>query len=163
MQKLIAYAANANSSPQSLFTGDSITTYLPTKAGAASATIITPSGKSVPLPIQKKDDSAFVEYADTRLPGIYSVAVEGQPKQLFALNLPQSESDPEKLSAEALQTFARQSGATLLQAEDSLELPPPKGGFGREIWTPLLWLVLALLFAESLLLQRFHLRREQTP
>lgn len=163
MQKLIAYAANANSSPQSLFTGDSITAYLPAKVGAASATIITPSGKSFPLPIQKKDDSAFVEYADTRLPGIYSVAVEGQPKQLFALNLSQSESDPEKLSTEALQTFARQSGATLLQAEDSLELPPPKGGFGREIWTPLLWLVLALLFAESLLLQRFHLRREQTP
>ena len=163
MQKLIAYAANANSSPQSLFTGDSITAYLPTKVGAASARIITPTGKSVPLPIQKKDDSAFVEYADTRLPGIYSVATEGQPNQLFALNLPQSESNPEKLSAEALQTFARQSGATLLQTEDSLELPPPQGGFGREIWTPLLWLVLALLFAESLLLQRFHLRKEPTP
>jgi uncharacterized membrane protein len=162
MQKLVAYAASANSNPQNLFTGDSIIAPLPAKTSTASATIITPAGKSFPLPIQKKDDSAFVEYADTRLPGIYAVTIEGQPNQLFALNLPRSESDPEKLSAEALQTLAHEWGATLLKTEDSLELPPPQGGFGREIRTPLLWLVLALLFSESLLLQRFHSRKEHT-
>ena len=163
MQKVIAYAANATSSPQNLSTGDTITAYLPKKIGNSTATIITPSGKSFPLAIQKKDDSVFVEYPDTRLPGVYTVASDDQPNQLFAVNLSQLESDPEKLSEDATQAIAHQYGASLLHAGDSLEIPPAKGAFGREIWTPLLWTVLIILFLESILLQRFRLKKETTP
>jgi hypothetical protein len=102
---------------------------------------------------------ATAEFADTRHPGLYQVSVPEGDVQLFAANLPREESNPEKLSDEALSSLASGAGASVAKTTAELQAAEVERTEGREVWRPLLWLTLAFLFLELLIQQSFSHRK----
>jgi hypothetical protein len=96
------------------------------------------------------------------LPGFYEVGLPDGGVQLFAVNLPREESNPEKLAEAEVAALASGAGATLANDPSALRAATEERTEGREVWRPLLWITLLFLFLEPLIQQRFSQRRGGT-
>ena len=109
------------------FVNESVNIEVPDDSGAII--IKTPSGLEYEL---KRGTS---EFAETRLPGIYTVVSDGEPSYNFAVNIDPAESDLEKISAQSIEKDAEQEGIFVKVF--------------REIWSYFLWGAVALFISES--------------
>src|SRR5690606_17339114 len=89
-------------------------------------------------------------YRVPALPGIYRVIGDAGPLEAFAVNPPASESDLARL--EPRRIAATLPGWTLRLADDATSWARHvfHRRLGREVWRPLLFLVLAVLLVEAL-------------
>src|SRR5262249_11407794 len=97
-------------------------------------------------------------YTDTKLAGLYRVAVPGsKAADAFAVGLPSEESNlaPAEPTVAATQAGLPANRLTVARTPEQLQASVRRSRYGAEIWRPLVWIVLPLLFLESLLAQRF--------
>jgi len=78
----------------------------------------------------------------------------------FAVNLPPDESDltPTDPAAAVTQAGLPADHLTVAATPAQLEASVRRSRYGAEVWRPLLWVLIPLLFLESLLAQRFGRR-----
>ena len=69
LQRLSVYLASTVYPPHNLDTGHAISAFLPVADAGKKATLTTPNGGVVELPIVKKGNRAVVEYSRTQQPG----------------------------------------------------------------------------------------------
>jgi hypothetical protein len=101
-------------------------------------------------------------YTDTRQAGIYAVAVQGSnTHDAFAVSLPDNESDltmPSDVRQAAVQAGLPAERLTVAATPQQLQSSVRNSRYGAEVWKPLIYVVIALLFLESFLAQLFGRR-----
>ena len=92
----------------------------------------------------------------TSRPGTYTLtAPDGGPTP-FVVSTARAESDLRQLTEPERKALAESLKATLLASVADYQQMDKDRRFGREVWKPLLWAVLALCFIELLLVQWFR-------
>lgn len=125
------------------------------------ATIELPSdGKTEPPPTQAACVELFemlpqLAFDETDLAGVYRVAIPEAPPLRFAVAGRAEESTLESLSEEQLQQLASAATVTRFGKSEPLAAMLEKTRVGTELWLPLVLLLIALAFAESVLADRF--------
>lgn len=102
-------------------------------------------------------------------PGIYvlstrkkmpaGLTTRDQDEIQFRVNIADEELTSGILGNSALRNLTGPSGATVLAADASIQEWIQEARFGRELWRPLLYIVLALLIAEMVLANIYHTPR----
>ena len=159
MQRLAIHAGSAMLPPHNVGTGQPLTALLAPELAGKQASVRCPDGSTQVVPVRAGKPFATAEFTDTRQPGLYQVSTPDGGVQLFAANLPREESNPEKLSDEELASFAAGAGASLARTPPELKAAEAERTVGREVWRPLLWLTLVLLFLELWVQQRFSQKK----
>lgn len=170
MQRLITHLATKNTPAPYHLSGSELQYNLTENQAAQPLHIIDPLNQPHPLTINlpqklntsKKDtptlSSPNIQYQQTFLPGIYQLREanhpENPPLKQFAFNPDPAESNLQTLSPEQVQTISERLDATYANDYNDYQKHDRQRRFGAEIWQPLLFLVLALLFGEVFLQQR---------
>lgn len=169
MQQLIATMATRLTPPQNVSTGDRAVSFLAAPENANSTddataaargeslslTVTTPAGTRQQITAPRRGQHYVVEYANTLQPGVYELSAADLPTSHFVATTSRAESELTSLSAERLQTLANDMQAGVVaDANDYLAQDRLRRN-GWEIWKLALMALLAFLFLELLLQQRF--------
>lgn len=153
MQRLAAYLATDSMPPRNLKPGEMISAHFPAREAGREMKLETPSGDEVGLQITEGTGSSLVEYDQTQAAGVYKLKIEPSPPIYFVVQPSFKESDLQRLSDDELEGYADRLGAAIVRSALEFQALDRDQRFGREIWEPLLWIVLFLLFAEMALQQ----------
>jgi len=112
---------------------------------------VDPEGGRTPLDAAPVEEMVRLRSEPTRLPGIYRFQdASGAVVASFAVNLDPAEGDLAPAEVSSIERlFGR--GARYLELGQPVTRDLLQGRYGRELWRPLLMLVLGLLVVESLL------------
>ena len=156
MQQLVTYLAAKFDPPRNVDIGRPLVAVLPAAMAGKKLDLTDPAGVKHKLTVTNEAGRALVHYDDTRLPGLY---ILDTPLH-FVVNTTRAESDLTQLTGDELKSVAKPWNAAVVSSWDEYRDHEQRQRFGREIWRPLLWALLALIFAEIFLQQRFgRLRR----
>ena len=120
---------------------------------------LTISEKPTKISGEQNEAQKSVNPPMIRWPGVYRVkspdgssAVNGQV--FLAAGVPASESDTKLMTQEQLQQLASSFGATTVDSADSFQVMQQVRRDGKEIWRPLVMVLLVFLFGEIFLARR---------
>ncbi len=98
MHELLRFAVTT-SDRRTVRVGDTLEEFLPATSVGLTATVTGPENLSVSVPVVAGDDVGLVRFGDATLSGLYRVGLGSQRDRLFAVNVPEGESDLRKLDA----------------------------------------------------------------
>jgi hypothetical protein len=162
MQRLSIYLASTVFPPRNLEVSKPLVAFLPVGAAGKKASLLLPNGSLVDVPVVKKGERGVVEYARTQEPGLYTLNAPGGLTTHFVINASRRESDLTKLTDAEIADFAKSHGVAVVHSGTEYKQLDRSRRYGSEFWRPLLLLLLALLFAELFLQQRFSRVRRST-
>lgn len=155
MQQLVTYLASTVYPPRNVGVGQQLAALLGPENADKTAIITDPEGRRHEIKAQLRDDHCLVEFGQTELPGLYVLETPDNETIHFVVNTSSKESDLSLLDDAEFSELARLMRAEAVSsAEQYLQLDIRRR-FGREIWKYLLAGVLALVFVEVVLQQRF--------
>ncbi|MHC4401319.1 MAG: BatA domain-containing protein [Planctomycetota bacterium] len=155
----LGYAIGEQIKQRNLEVGQPLGTTVSAEAADGPLTIRRPDGGRDQIKIRAEETSGTWGYSDTTTSGVYSAQFDSPeaPSQSFAVNVDPAESDlkritPKKLEEEVLTglPFQYQTGWEQVDAE-----PASRPHLGSGLAKALLYAVLVLLLAETLLAWRF--------
>lgn len=155
LQRLAVYLASTVEPPRNLETGRPLSAFFPPESAGKQAWLTLPDGGAVGVPVLNKAGRGVVEFSRTGSPGLYTLAGPDGSVAHYAYNAPRRESDLERLSAKEVEAFARENGVGLVHSAAEYEDMERARRFGRELWRPLLWVLLGVVFLEMILEQVF--------
>lgn len=166
MQRLVTHVAASSAPPVNLLAGEPLRAIYPEAVAGQRLVVVDATGQEHVTEVRELDGRGVLEFTATERPGLYRVlppawegpAEDAPGEQRFAFNLSLLESDLTPLSEEQLTALASEMNAELVRSAADHSVLDRARRFGQEIWKPLLWVVLVLLFAE-LLLQQWMARR----
>ena len=158
MQRLVTYLASTVDPPRNLTAGRKLVAFLPAEMAEQDVAIKDPAGVDRVIKVKKEGARGVVEFEDTSAPGIYTVTDAERKQQFFAVNLDRGESDIEVLGEKEVALLAEEMEANLVKSYEEYTELDKERRFGVEIWKPILYALLALLFGE-LLFQQWIARR----
>jgi hypothetical protein len=165
MQRLVTYLGSAVVPPRNLEVGrplvalSALTTPAGGNDGSKPARLVRPDATSADLAPARKGEEAVYETGDTWLPGLYALDVPGSGTVHYVFNTPRDESALALLDAPAFRALAQKLGASPVSDLAGFRELDSLRRHGREIWHPLLWVLLAVAFGEQLLARRIGGRR----
>lgn len=155
LQRLTVYLASTVFPPRNLEVNKPIVAFLPVSDAGKRVILNDPTGASIELPIVKQGERGVVEYGQTQRPGLYLInAPDGSPIH-YVVNTSRRESNLEKLTDPEIATIGKEMGAQVINTFAEFEEVENTRRYGRELWRILLWVILALIFFELFLEQRF--------
>lgn len=159
MQQLVATMATRLSPQINLQTGEAAVCLYPAtaddSADSISLTITRPDGTRQPITGRRQDDQYVIDYTDTLQPGVYRLTAADLPTEHFVTTTSRSESSLSGLTKEELDSLATGLNAGIVSgATDYLQQDRLRRN-GWEVWKIALAILLAFLFLELLLQQRF--------
>lgn len=155
-QQLVAYLACGREAQLNLEPGEPLLAAFPASSAGKEAIIRTPGGQEARSLAVERGGRAVVEYRHTAAPGLYTVLPAGDPPMVFSVNAGREESDLDRLSAAELEGLAAEAGGKILKAGAGFKEQLESQRRGAELWKPLLAAVIAFLFLELLLEQKFE-------
>ncbi len=162
MQRLSVYLASTIFPPRNLDVGKPVVAFLGAADAGKKVMLAKPDGATIEVSIVKKGDRGVVEFAKTQQPGLYTLTLpDGSPIH-YVVNASRRESDLAKLTDKEIAEFAREHGVALVSSGGEFKQLDHTRRFGMEFWRPLLWALLALIFAELWLQQKFGTVRQPT-
>jgi hypothetical protein len=114
-----------------------------------------PGGIPVELPVVQQGARGVLEYSNTQKPGIYKLTLPDGDGIHFVVNASRKESDLRRLSAGEIGGLAAANGVDLVSSAEEYLQRDRALRFGRELWKPLLWGLLAVVLVELVLAQFF--------
>ena len=163
-QQIASYLADQVTPPRNLLSGSTLTHYLPEGEPEENQNyqLTLPNGQMRTLVPNTKGKRALVEFADTRLHGIYKLKSENNNVVYFAVGASSSESRLERLSKEEIKDKTMGLAETIDIIDGTNNNPliayrklDNERKFGRETWKILLGAVLALILLEVILQRSF--------
>jgi hypothetical protein len=154
MQQLITYLAAKFDPPRNVDIGHPLLAALPAAFGGKTLELTDPAGRKHRLAVTVEGGRALAQFDETRQPGLYLLEMPDGTPIHFVVNTSRAESDLTQLAANELAAAAKPFDATIVNSWDEYRQLEQRRRYGREIWRPLLWLLLGLVFAELLLAQR---------
>jgi hypothetical protein len=155
MQRLCVYLASTVFPSRNLDVGKPLVAFLASADAGKKARLTEPDGTPVEITIVKKGERGVVEFAQTQQPGLYTLTLPDGTLLDYVVNAGRRESDLAKLTGKEIADFAREHKVALVQNGAEFKQLDHTRRFGLEFWRALLWALLALIFAELFLQQRF--------
>ena len=158
VQQLVTAAATRTAPPRNVAAGDPIVTPLPDGADAdGTVAVETPDGRRRTATVSVEGDARFARFDDTREPGFYAMTLPGASAEVvrFAAETDRGESDLATMNGERLAALAERLGAERVESAADYLARDDLRRHGREVWKWLLAGLLACLFLELVLQQRF--------
>lgn len=162
MQRLSIYLASTVFPPRNLEVSKPLVAFLPASDAGKKASLSLPDGSAREVAVVKKGERGVVEYPKTQQPGLYTLGSPSGTVTHFVINTSRRESDLQKLSDAEIADFAKSHGVSVIHSGAEYKQLDHSRRFGSEFWRSLLWLLLALIFAELFLQQRFSRVRRAT-
>lgn len=159
--QLVSYLGEGPSSHRNLQQDEPLFLSLPLTDANKSVRITLPNGQPVTQSSALDARGVTFRYTNTAQAGLYRVAVAGsKTTDAFAVGMPPGESDltPTDPAQAITQAGLPAKSLTVAANPTQLEASVRRSRYGAELWRPLVWLVLPLLFLESFLAQRFGRR-----
>jgi hypothetical protein len=156
MQRLIGHLHAVSNETAKLKAGEPIFAQVPVETVAPA--IRSPDGSAHAPVIEKTKDCWTIRFEKTLQPGFYTLERVGSNARSFAVNADRLESDPARLATAEIESLSKKIGADLVRNMDDLIDSIASTQKGRELWRPLLLVLLVFLFAEIALQQRFNPR-----
>jgi len=148
MQRLVTYLAASVEPPRNVDAESKLVAFLPESAAGKELSMTKPSGSEELVAVRKEGARGIVEFSDTSDPGIYRLTDGDGRAQYFAVNLDRRESDIRTLDEDQMKSLAIEMEANLVTDWDGYTSLDKVRRTGIEFWKPLLYVVLALVFAE---------------
>jgi hypothetical protein len=158
MRELVLSAAVTPAPPRNVAVGAPLVALLPANAIGSAATFVDPDGVEHAVTVASRDGAGWVEYRDTARPGVYTLRSSGGALP-FVVTAAREESDITPLPGDRLAAVAREAGAAIVTSGDQYAALDQTRRFGREVWRPVFWCVVGLLFTEIFLQQWFTRRK----
>lgn len=155
MQRLAIYLASTVFPPRNLDVSKPLVAFLPLADAGKKASLLLPDGSSREVPVAKKGERGVVEFAKTQQPGLYTLTSPSGVATHFVVNTSRRESDLQRLTDAEIADFAKSHGVSVVHSGAEYKQLDRTRRYGSEFWRSLLWLLLALIFAELFLQQRF--------
>ena len=159
VQEILAFCLSSQQHRRSLLVGQALNMSVAAAASEVDATVERPDGAVRALPLECDGDYCHVEYSDTLLSGIYTArfASPVDRSASFAVNVDTAEGNLTQLSETELRDKVWPDIPLLVQTTWQNFEPPTTGSVAPRGSVPvdLLYVVLGLLFVESLLAWRF--------
>lgn len=162
VQQLASYLADQVTPPRNLFSGSTITHYLPEDRSGEKFNLQLPNGQMRNLVSKTVGEKVIVEFPETRLPGVYQLKSGNKEVVHFSVVSSPSESQLERLSDKEIKEktagFAETVDiidGTQNNAFKNYQKLDQERTFGRETWKILLSAVLALILLEIILQRSF--------
>ena len=155
LQRLSVYLASTVYPPRNLDVGKPLVAFLPVADAGKKATVITPDGTPTEVVIVKKGERGVVEFGKTQRPGLYTLNPPGGSPVYYVVNASRRESDLQKLTDKEIADFAKTHGVSLVHSGAEYKQLDHTRRYGFEMWRPLLWAILGLVFLELFLQQKF--------
>ena len=160
VQEWMTWMITRGATSHNLQVGSTATAHLPADAAERPLQWWTPAGEQQTLMPTQRGERAVVETAATRLRGVYTLRGEAIDPIVYVAQADSRESDLQRISDDSLRHVASLLGAQIRPSADAYVSADRRGRFGREIWRPMLWALLALMGLEMVLQQRFARVRE---
>jgi hypothetical protein len=154
MQQLVTYLAAKFDPPRNVDIGRPLVAILPASLAGKTLNLSDPDGHKHKLAVMSGGGRAFVSFSETRRPGLYILEIPNQSPVHFVVNTSRAESDLAQLTADEIKAAAKPFNANVVTSWDEYRALEQRRRYGREFWRPLLWTLLALIFAELFLQQR---------
>ena len=155
VQRLCVYLASNVYPPRNLEVGQQLVSFLPGSAAGKKATLTGPENAAVEIPVVKKGERGVVEYGPIFQPGLYTLVPPGLPPIHYVVNADRKESDLARLNDTEIAEFAKVHGVPVVRSSSEYRDIEHAQRFGRELWKWALIGLLALIFLELLLEQKF--------
>jgi hypothetical protein len=155
VQRLCVYLASTVFPPRNLAVGGQIVAFLPAASVGKKALITGPDGIPAEVPVAKKGERGVIEFGPVSTPGLYTLVPPGGAPVHYVVNADRRESDLARLSAAEIAEFAKVHGVPVVRSATEYRDLEQSQRFGRELWKWLLLGLLAFIFLELMLQQRF--------
>jgi hypothetical protein len=155
MQRLVLQSCISSQSPHNVIAGSPLIASFETLLSNQPILVTLPDGATTQCLAKREDSHTRVEFFETHQLGIYQLTTPDGELRKFAINMAKGESDPAKLESSEIQDIARRMQAGLAHTNEELLVSVHEENHGKEIWRPILWLILGLLIGEIFFLQRF--------
>jgi hypothetical protein len=155
LQRLSVYLASTIYPPRNLDAGRPLVAFFPAGDAGRNATLTTSEGATIELPIVKKGTRGVAEFGHTEAPGVYTLRSPGGPPVHYVVNASRRESDLQRLTGNEIADLAKQHGFALVHNGAEYKSLDRSRRYGREMWKPLLWSLLGVVFLEMVIEQRF--------
>ena len=155
LQRLSIYLASTVYPPRNLDVGKPIVAFLPAADAGKKAMLSTPEGVTLEVPIVKKNERGVAEFGRTQHPGLYTLTPPSGQPIAYVVNASRKESDLQKLTQKEIADFAKTHGVKVVHSGAEYRELDHAQRYGLELWRPLLWALLAVLFLEIFLQQKF--------
>ena len=159
MQRLVTYLAASVEPARNVSAESKLLAFLPASQIEKKVTVTKPGGGEDIVEVKKEGARGVFEYMDTSDPGIYQMVDADGKNYFFAVNLDRAESDIRTLDEDEVRALAIELGANLVTDWDEYANLDKVRRTGVELWRPLLYVVLALIFAELFYQQWLGRRR----
>jgi len=153
MQQLVTYLAAKFDPPRNVDIGRPLIAVLPAALGGKTLELTDPAGRKHHLIATNAAGRALVTCNETRRPGLYILHPPTNSPLHFVVNTSRAESDLTQLTPDEIKAVAKPWNANVVRSWDEYHQLEQRRRFGREIWRPLLWTLLGLIFAELFLAQ----------
>ncbi len=160
LQRLSVYLASTIYPSRNLDVGKPLIALLPAADAGKKATITNPDGAAVEVLIVKKGERGVVEFGKTQRPGLYTLTAAGGQPVHYVVNASRRESDLQRLSDAEIADFAKQHGVAVVHNGAEYKALDQSRRFGTELWKPILWALLGMVFVEVVVEQKFAGRRK---
>ena len=158
-QRLVTYLASTVYPPRNVEVGKPLVAFFDKALSGKRATMIDAGGKQHEFPLIGKESRAVAEFTETQRPGLYKLMAPGAEPVHFVVNTSRAESDLKTLTAGERDSIAKSVNATLVNSFEEYQKADRQRRFGQEIWKPLFWILLVLLFGEILFQQWINRRK----
>jgi len=154
MQQLVTYLAAQFAPPRNVDIGQPLIAVLPAALSGKTLELSDPDGRKHKLTVRSAGGRALATFADTRRPGLYILELPDKTPVHFVVNTTRAESDLAPLTADEIKAVARPFHAEIVRSWNEYRQLEQRRRYGRELWRPLLWALLGLVFIEMALQQR---------
>lgn len=159
--QLVSYLGQGPTAHRNLQQDEPLFLSLPLTDANKSVRVTNPAGRSTGQNSALDARGVTFSYGATDRAGIYTVAVaDSKTTDAFAVSLNANESDltPTEPGQAASLAGMPSNKLTVATTPQQLAASVSRSRYGAEVWRPLIWLVIPLLFLESLLAQIFGRR-----
>lgn len=154
MQQMVTYLASKFDPPRNVQVGLPLIAALPAALDGKTVELTDPTGSRTNLVAKNQGGRALVSFDNTWAPGLYVLELPDKSLIHFVVNTSRAESDLAQLTADEIKAAAKPFDATVVGSLDEYRQLEQRRRYGREVWRPLLWALLGLIFVELLLEQR---------
>jgi hypothetical protein len=155
LQRLTVYLCGSSFPARNLEPGQPMVAVFGANDVGKTLKLTHPGGIPVELPVVQQGARGVLEYSNTQKPGIYTLTLPDGDGIHFVVNASRKESDLRRLSAGEIGGLAAANGVDLVSSTEEYLQRDRALRFGRELWRPLLWGLLAVVFVELFLAQYF--------
>lgn len=161
MQRLATYLGSTVFPPRNVEPGRPLAALLPATEAGQTLQVIRPDGRQVPLQVESREARALAEYRDTDQSGLYQFVLPNQEILHFVVQPDRTESELALLNEAEREALARSLDVGLVDGVQAWRNLEQRRRFGQEIWQPIFWMLLVLLFLELALQQWIQRRQSQ--